>query len=268
MRREFAIEVNSLGKLYRLGASQHVRAHEVIERAVRSALRLPLPPEGQAFWALRDCSFAIRPGEVVAVLGRNGAGKSVLLKMLSRVIRPTTGDAVLRGRLVSLLELGTGFDPDMTGRENIYLNGAILGVRQAQMAAKLDEIVSFSGISRFIDEPAKHYSSGMYSRLAFSVAAHVDADVLLIDEVLSVGDAAFQEQCIARIRQAAARGATIVFVSHSVDLVEKLCTRGLVIEDGQLVYDGEAESAIRRYYDGKADAQSANDSGGGAFSEA
>jgi lipopolysaccharide transport system ATP-binding protein len=244
--RDLAIEVDRLGKLFVL-AGKRVRAHEAIERTVRKTLGLRLPPERDSFWALKDCSFAIGRGEVVGILGQNGAGKSILLKMLSRVVKPTTGSAVLRGRLVSLLELGTGFDPNMTGRENVFLNGAILGMRQARMAAKFDEIVDFAGISRFIDEPAKHYSSGMYSRLAFSVASHVEADVLLIDEVLSVGDAAFQQQCLARIQQVAAGGATILFVSHSLDLVKQLCTRGIVIEKGQVVFDGCSEAAIERY---------------------
>ena len=219
MPKQFVIEVNSLGKRYTLGVRQQMRAHEAIERAIRGMLRLPLPPDREAFWAVKNCSFAIRPGEVVAILGRNGAGKSVLLKMLSRVVKPTTGQALLRGRRVSLLELGTGFDPDMTGRENVFLNGAILGVRQAQMAARFDDIVEFSGISRFIDEPAETLLQRHVLTAGVSVATHVDADMVLIDEVLSVGDSKFQEQCMARVQQAAARGTTIVFVSHSVDLV-------------------------------------------------
>jgi lipopolysaccharide transport system ATP-binding protein len=251
MGQEFAIEANSLGKLYTLGGGQRARVHEAIDRVVRRSLGLSRPVPKESFWAVRDCSLAIRKGETVGILGHNGAGKSVLLKMLSRVIKPTTGNAVLRGRVVSLLELGAGFNPEMTGRENIYFYGAILGVRQAQMAARLDEIVDFAGIARFIDEPTKNYSSGMYARLAFSVAAHVEADVLLIDEVLAVGDVAFRAKCVDRLQIASAHGATILFVSHSVEMVKTLCTRCLVLNSGDLVFNGSPDEAIQIYTQGR-----------------
>jgi lipopolysaccharide transport system ATP-binding protein len=246
----YAIEANKLGRIFRLGGGRPVRAHEMVERTVRKALGLHVPAPDEAFWALRNCSFQVARGEVMAIVGHNGAGKSVLFKILSRVLKPTTGHAVLRGRVVSLLELGTGFDPDMTGRENIFLNGAILGVSQAQMATRLEEIVEFAGIGRFLDEPMKNYSSGMYSRLAFSAAAHVDADVMLVDEVLSVGDKKFGEKCVAHIQQAAANGATILFISHALELVDALCTRCLVLEHGELVFDGAPQAAIQRYTEG------------------
>ena len=247
MRNGIAIEATGLGKRYRLGASRSVRAHEALARAIRAALGRRQDPGVDDFWAVQDCTFSIGRGEVAAILGSNGAGKSVLLKMLSRIIKPTAGEAVLRGRVVSLLELGSGFHPDMTGRENIFLNGAILGMPRALMARQSDRIVDFADLARFIDEPVKRYSSGMYARLAFSVAAHVDADIILLDEVLAVGDAGFQERCLAHIRLAAARGATILLVSHSLDLVETLCTRGIILDSGTIVFDGPASAALRRY---------------------
>jgi lipopolysaccharide transport system ATP-binding protein len=241
------LEVQDLGKLFHLGTGRRVRAHEMIARTLHRLAGQNREPPGTPFWALKDCSFTIQRGEGAAVLGHNGAGKSVLLKILSRIIRPTEGRAVLRGRLVSLLGLGTGFDPEMTGRENIFLNGSILGVRQDQLEKRLHQIVSFSGIESFIDEPVKHYSSGMYARLAFAVATQADADVMLVDEVLAVGDAAFAERCIAHLQAAVKRGVSVLFVSHSLDLLEKLCSRGLVINAGRLVFDGSATDAVNYY---------------------
>jgi lipopolysaccharide transport system ATP-binding protein len=241
------IEACDLGKLFHLGTTRRVRAHEMIARALHGLAGQRQEPRDTPFWALRDCSFTIQRGEVAAILGHNGAGKSVLLKILSHIIRPTEGRAVLRGRVVSLLGLGTGFDPEMTGRENIFLNGSILGVQREQLEKRLDRIVSFSGIESFIDEPVKHYSSGMHARLAFAIAAHVDADVMLVDEVLAVGDAAFSEQCIAHIQAAVQQGVSVLFVSHSMDLLQRLCSRGIVINGGRLVFDGNATEAVNYY---------------------
>ena len=243
-----AIQVCGLGKVYKL-ESRPVRAHEAIERRILNVLRSPAPSESGLFWAVKDCSFTIRKGEVAALLGRNGAGKSVLLKMLSRIVKPTTGKAEMRGRLVSLLELGSGFHPEMTGRENIYLNGAVLGLRRSQINARFEEIVEFSGVRKFLDMPVKFYSSGMSMRLAFSIAAHVDADVLLLDEVLAVGDAGFQQKCLDHIKRVAARGVTILIVSHEVTILAELCTRGFYLQSGRLLVDGSVEEAVRSYED-------------------
>ena len=199
------------------------------------------------FWALRDVSFEVPPGEVTAVIGRNGAGKSTLLKILSRITEPTEGRIELRGRVASLLEVGTGFHPELTGRENVFLNGAILGMRRAEIRRKFDAIVDFAEVSAFIDTPVKHYSSGMYLRLAFSVAAHLDGEVLLVDEVLAVGDAAFQKKCLGKMRDVGRAGRTVVFISHNMAAVSALCTRAIVLEGGRPVFDGTARDGVRRY---------------------
>jgi lipopolysaccharide transport system ATP-binding protein len=242
-----AIEVFGLGKQYPAGVSGSIRAHEAIERAVRRIFGQPGRRQSDTFWAVQDCSFQVGQGEVVALLGRNGAGKSVLLKMLSGVVKPSTGEALVRGRMTALLELGSGFHPEMTGRENVFFNGAVLGMRRAEMQRKFDRIVEFSGVASFLDIPVKHYSSGMYLRLAFAVAAHVDSDVLLIDEMLAVGDAAFQEKCINRIREVARQGVTILIVSHELTLLSELCTRGLYLDRGRLLIDGSLDDATRLY---------------------
>jgi lipopolysaccharide transport system ATP-binding protein len=244
---EVAIEVTGLGKRYSMDGRGPRRAHEVIEQTVRGLFRNSPPREPADFWAVRDCTFTVRQGEVVALLGRNGAGKSVLLKMLSRVIKPTTGEAVLRGRITGLLELGSGFHPEMTGRENVFFNGAILGMRRVEMEKKLDEIVAFSEVGEFLDMPVKHYSSGMYMRLAFSIAAHVETDILLLDEVLAVGDSAFQEKCLDRMRLATRQGTTILIVSHEVTLLAELCSRGLYLDHGRLAIDGSLAEVTERY---------------------
>ncbi|HWL01321.1 MAG TPA: ABC transporter ATP-binding protein [Microbacteriaceae bacterium] len=203
------------------------------------------------FWALRDVSIDIRLGSTVGLIGHNGSGKSTLLKVIGGIVPPTSGTVIRRGKLASLLELGTGFHPDLTGRENVFLNAAILGLRRSQTAALFDEIVDFSGIAPFIDTPVKYYSSGMYVRLAFAVAVHVDPDILLVDEVLAVGDEAFQRKCMDKIAQFQAEGRAIVFVSHSAEQIGRLCDRVVVLDDGELIHDGDPAtglSILRNYY--------------------
>ncbi len=197
------------------------------------------------FWALQDVSFEVRPGEVVGIIGRNGAGKSTLLKILSQITKPTKGAAVLHGRVGSLLEVGTGFHPELTGRENIFLNGSILGMRRTEIQRKFNEIVEFAEIEPFLDTPVKRYSSGMYVRLAFAVAAHLEPEILIIDEVLAVGDAGFQHKCIEKIRQVAREGRTILFVSHNFATVQQLCHRGIVLQGGKVQFDGPSSAAVQ-----------------------
>jgi len=209
--------------------------------------------ESEEFWALRDVSLELAEGDVVGILGRNGAGKSTLLKLISRIMEPTTGEIRIRGRVGSLLEVGTGFHPDLTGRENIFLNGAILGMSRAEIRRKFDQIVAFSEIERFLDTPVKRYSSGMYVRLAFSVAAHLEPEILIIDEVLAVGDAAFQKKSLDRMSEVAAEGRTVLFVSHNLGLIRALCKRGILLEAGTVRFDGTAEDAVRTYLEGLQD---------------
>ncbi len=206
-----------------------------------------VPVHGNTVWALKDLSFELPKGEVLGVIGRNGAGKSTLLKILSRITRPTVGSATIRGRVGTLLEVGTGFHGDLTGRENIYLNGAFLGMRKSEIDDKFDEIVAFAETEQFLDTPVKHYSSGMYMRLAFAVAAHLDTEILFVDEVLAVGDAAFQRKCLGRIGEVARGGRTVVFVSHNMAAVERLCTRGLYIEKGAGVFTSTVHEAVALY---------------------
>ncbi len=201
----------------------------------------------EPFWALQDVSFDVAPGETVGLIGPNGAGKSTALKLISRIIEPTSGRIEVNGRVGALLELGAGFHPDLTGRENIYLNGSILGLSRAQIRQKMDDIVAFAELERFIDVPVKHYSSGMYVRLGFSVAVHTDPEILLVDEVLAVGDASFQRKCLERIDRMRSEGATILFVSHNAETVRTICSRAIWLDDGQLVADGSAESVVARY---------------------
>jgi lipopolysaccharide transport system ATP-binding protein len=204
--------------------------------------------EVEEFWALRDVSFEVKQGEVLGVIGRNGAGKSTLLKILSRITEPSRGRAILRGRVASLLEVGTGFHPELTGRENVFLNGAILGMRNAEIKSKLDEIVAFADVERFLDTPVKRYSSGMYVRLAFSIAAHLEPDILVVDEVLAVGDADFQKKCLGKMQDVASkRGRTILFVSHNMAAISQLCDRTLLCNRGSLVCDGRTHEVIARY---------------------
>jgi lipopolysaccharide transport system ATP-binding protein len=203
--------------------------------------------EGQMFWALRDINFQVKRGEVLGLVGGNGAGKSTLLKILSQITAPTEGEIRLQGRVASLLEVGTGFNPELTGRENIYLNGTILGMSKAEIKEKLAEIIDFSGVEQFIDTPVKRYSSGMYVRLAFAIAAHLDPEILIIDEVLAVGDAAFQAKSLAKLQEVSNSGRTILFVSHNLSLVKSLCTRAILLSDGGLVQDGSPEEIIHSY---------------------
>jgi lipopolysaccharide transport system ATP-binding protein len=246
------ISVRGLGKSYRIQTG---------ERKPYRTLRDDLADFGKGllkgqwgnsqteeFWAIKDIDFDIYPGEVVGIIGRNGAGKSTLLKVLSRVVQPTTGEAILRGRVASLLEVGTGFHPELTGRENIFMSGAVLGMKRTEIKDKFDEIVEFAEIEKFLDTPVKRYSSGMYVRLAFSVAAHLEPDILIVDEVLSVGDAAFQKKCIGKMENVAAQQErTILFVSHDMATITTLCQRGLWLLDGKVQCDSDIESATSKY---------------------
>jgi len=203
--------------------------------------------KGQYVWALKDINFEVHKGNVLGIIGKNGAGKSTLLKILSRITSPTTGTAKIKGRIASLLEIGTGFHPELTGRENIYLNGAILGMTKREIDQKLDEIIDFSGIERYIDTPVKRYSSGMYVRLAFAVAAHLEPEILLVDEVLAVGDFTFQDKCLGKMRDVSKEGRTVLFVSHNLHAVRKLCRSAILLEDGMMVKEGEVNEVLSNY---------------------
>jgi lipopolysaccharide transport system ATP-binding protein len=249
-----AVSVEGLRKYYRLGQREPYKAlRDVLTDALTSPLRLvrqggrAARPGGEGIWALDDVSFELRRGQVLGLIGANGAGKSTLLKVLSRITSPTEGRVVIRGRVGSLLEVGTGFHPELTGRENVYLNGAILGMRKAEIDRRFDEIVEFSGISRFLDTPVKRYSSGMQVRLAFSVAAHLEPEILLVDEVLAVGDAEFQRKCLGKMQDVTRQGRTVVFVSHNLAAVRSLCSRAVLLEQGRLLFDGETDDAVERY---------------------
>ena len=251
---EPVITVESLGKRYLLDhAPSHDTLRDTLTHGVRGLVRRLTRREAavrEEFWALRDVSFTINRGEVVGIIGRNGAGKSTLLKVLSRVTEPTTGRIRLRGRVASLLEVGTGFHPELSGRENIFLNGAILGMSRAEIRRKFDEIVAFAEVERFLDTPVKHYSSGMYVRLAFSVAAHLEPKILIVDEVLTVGDAAFQKKCLGKMGEVArSEGRTVLFVSHNTSAVQNLCTRLLLLSNGELTFAGGVAEGLLRYLD-------------------
>ncbi len=244
------IEVRNLSKRYRLGAIGATSLREEVARTWDRVRGIP-SREVRDFWALRDVSFEVRPGEVVGIVGRNGAGKSTLLKILSRITEPTSGVAKLRGRVASLLEIGTGFHPELTGRENLYLNGALLGMTRAEVRAKFDEIVAFAEVEQFIDTPVKRYSSGMYVRLAFAVAAHLDPEILLVDEVLAVGDAQFQKKCLGKMSDVAtSEGRTVLFVSHNVAALNTLCSWSLLLREGMLVALGETAAIVSAYLGG------------------
>jgi lipopolysaccharide transport system ATP-binding protein len=248
-----ALSVRRLSKRYRLGELARLDGsfREMLVSLVKAPVRHARRPNGQpadaSFWALRDVSFDVQPGEVVGVIGPNGAGKSTLLKILSRITDPTEGRVELRGRVASLLEVGTGFHPELTGRENIFLNGAILGMKRAEILRKFDAIVDFAEVSTFLETPVKHYSSGMYLRLAFSVAAHLDGETLLVDEVLAVGDAAFQKKCLGKMQDVSRGGRTVLFISHNMAAVSSLCARAIVMDHGEFVFDGPARDGVRHY---------------------
>jgi lipopolysaccharide transport system ATP-binding protein len=248
-----AISIEKLSKCYEIQSDESRGTNWWRRLASQVSQRKPLGKNDSGLkdlhWALRDVSFEVKEGEVVGVIGHNGAGKSTLLRILARITHPTSGVARVRGRMASLLEVGTGFHPDLSGRDNIWMNAAILGMEKRLIASRFDQIVDFSGVEAFIDTPIKHYSSGMKVRLAFSVAAHLDPDILVIDEVLAVGDAAFQKKCLNRIEEVGSSGRTVLFVSHQLGTVARLCSRGIVLEKGGLVYDGGALEALRFYND-------------------
>ena len=252
-----AVSAQGVGKWYRLGTTMSTSAllYEQIGRMLRSPRRLGrrrsrVAEQDEGIWALRDVSFELHKGEALGLVGRNGAGKSTLLKLLSRITLPTHGRLELRGRIATLLEVGTGFHPELTGRENVYINGAILGMQRREIDARFDEIVEFSGVERFLDTPVKRYSSGMYVRLGFAVAAHLDPDILLVDEVLAVGDAEFQRKCLGKMRDAASEGRAVIFVSHNLAAVQRLCTRALLLERGEVTMDDHPEKVIEGYLAG------------------
>jgi homopolymeric O-antigen transport system ATP-binding protein len=254
---DWAIRVEGIGKRYRIGAAG--RRPQTLREALANLLAAPfrrlrqLGPlrgteaAGQLFWALQDISFELKPGEVLGLVGRNGAGKSTLLKILSRITTPTTGYADVFGRVGSLLEVGTGFHPELTGRDNVYLNGAVLGMSRDYIDTRFDEIVEFAGVGRLLDTPVKHYSSGMSLRLAFAVAAHLEAEILIVDEVLAVGDAEFQKRCLGKMSSVAGEGRTILFVSHNLNAIQRMCPRSILLEGGRIVADGPTREVLARY---------------------
>lgn len=248
------IDIEGLSKVYNIGHEQLVAPgtmtfRDTIVRIIHKPVELLTGHKLQKekFWALKNISLSVEPGEVIGIIGRNGSGKSTLLKVLSRIVEPTKGRAVLRGRTASLLEVGTGFHPELTGRENVFFNGAILGMSRKEIKSKFDEIVAFSEIEQFLDTPVKFYSSGMYVRLAFAVAAHLDPDILIVDEVLAVGDAAFQEKCLGKMRDVASHGRTVLFVSHNMASVKELCNKAIWMEKGQIKEVGEIDSIAAKY---------------------
>ncbi|MGA1791012.1 MAG: ABC transporter ATP-binding protein, partial [bacterium] len=248
-----AIKVENLSKKYRIGAREAYKTFRetLIDSAAAPFRRLkhigrPIPKE-EILWALKDVSFEVKQGDVLGIIGRNGAGKTTLLKIFSRITEPTKGRVTLRGRVASLLEVGTGFHPELTGKENIYLNGAILGMDRYEISRKFDEIVAFAEVEKFLDTPVKKYSSGMYMRLAFAVAAHMEPEILLIDEVLAVGDAAFQKKCLGKMGDVSKEGRTVLFVSHNMAAVSWLCSRCIYIDEGKIESLGPTDELISRY---------------------
>ncbi len=239
---QIAISVKNASKKYTIG-----KQRDGSLRGTLSSLFSNNKNSNEDFWALNDVSFDIQKGDVVGIIGKNGAGKSTLLKILSQITRPTEGEIELNGRVASLLEVGTGFHPELTGRENVFLNGTILGMTRKEVAAKFDEIVAFSGIEKFIDTPVKHYSSGMYVRLAFAVAAHLEPEILIIDEVLAVGDAEFQKKSLGKMKDVAGEGRTVIFVSHNMQAINLLCTKAVVLSQGNVLYQGNVIEGIKYY---------------------
>jgi len=251
-----AIRVEELSKLYLLGELPSTMLGERLghalaapARALRGGKGKKAKPKTEEFWALRDVSFEIAEGEAVGIVGRNGAGKSTLLKVISRISPPTRGRVTVRGRVGTLLEVGTGFHPELSGRENVFLNGAVLGMKRREILRKYDEIVEFAGVERFIETPVKRYSSGMYVRLAFAVAAHLEPEILLVDEVLAVGDVDFQRKCLGKMQDAAGHGRTVIFVSHNLGAIQRLCSRALLIDAGRLALDGPPAEVVASYLD-------------------
>lgn len=248
------IEVKSLSKVYNIGHELKSAPGVLTFRdSLTQTLRKPLEIftghriEQEKFWALKDVNFEVSQGDVVGIIGHNGSGKSTLLKVLSRIVEPTKGEITMRGRVASLLEVGTGFHPELTGRENVYFNGAILGMSQKEIKSKFDEIVAFSEVEKFLDTPVKFYSSGMYVRLAFAVAAHLDPDILIVDEVLAVGDASFQKKCLGKMKDVAGQGRTVLFVSHNMSAITQLCSSAILMGKGRVQYIGGVADAYRKY---------------------
>jgi lipopolysaccharide transport system ATP-binding protein len=254
-----AIRINHLGKEFRIGNEQ--RAYRTLRESINDIALAPIrraagllrrnakesAQQNRTIWALKDVDFEVKPGERVGIIGRNGAGKSTLLKILSRITGPTRGYVDICGRVSAMLEVGTGFHPELTGRENVYLNGAILGMKRTEIAQKFDEIVAFSEIEKFIDTPVKHYSSGMYLRLAFAVAAHLEPEILIVDEVLAVGDSSFQKKCLGKMEDVGQHGRTILFVSHNMSALTRLCQRAVLLQDGVVMMDGPAPQVVAKY---------------------
>lgn len=244
------IKVEHLSKKYQIGVD---RTYKTLQDSITTAVKSPLSifkknNEDNTFWALKDVSFEVEEGEVVGIIGRNGAGKSTLLKILSRITEPTEGKITMRGRVASLLEVGTGFHPELSGRENVYLNGSILGMKKREIDTKFDEIVKFAEIEKFLDTPVKRYSSGMYVRLAFAVAAHLEPEILMIDEVLAVGDVAFQKKCLGKMSEVSKEGRTVLFVSHNMNAIEQLCNSGILLDEGRMKFFSEdIRSLIKNY---------------------
>lgn len=260
MSSDVVIRAEGLGKKYMIGhqsGERYTSLRDVMARAARNLARtagdmfrgnaIIAGDEVEEFWALKDVSFEIKRGDVVGIIGRNGAGKSTLLKVLSRITEPSEGRVEIKGRVASLLEVGTGFHPELTGRENIYLNGAILGMSREEIKRKFDEIVDFSGVEKFLDTPVKRYSSGMYVRLAFAVAAHLEPEILIVDEVLAVGDAEFQKKCLGKMKDVAGQGRTVLFVSHNLGAIQQLTSTALLMNAGTIIYSAPSDQAIARY---------------------
>jgi len=267
-----AIIVENLSKSYRVdhaAARGTFSTYKTLRETLSSLWSVPLRrwrrspsvAQSETFWALKNVSFEVQPGEIVGIVGRNGAGKSTLLKVLSGITNPTSGEVVMYGRLGSLLEVGTGFHPELTGRENVYLNGSILGMTRREIQKRFDAIVDFSGVERFLDTPVKRYSSGMQVRLAFAVAAHLDPEILIVDEVLAVGDISFQNKCLSRMQEVTRGGRTVLFVSHNMTAVQSLCTRGILLANGAVAHSGDVSDVIARYLSSVASARPTRESG-------
>lgn len=269
MTNETALSIRNISKAYRIGLKE--QQHDTLGALIASWIKSPInnfknlsnlskftnDKDEDIFWALKDISFTVKKGEVLGIIGRNGAGKSTLLKILSRITEPSDGRVEIYGRVASLLEVGTGFNPELTGRENVYLNGTILGMKKKEIDEKFDQIIEFSGIEKFIDTPAKRYSSGMKVRLAFAVAAHLDPEILVIDEVLAVGDAEFQKKCIGKMQDLSGKnGKTVLFVSHDLSAVMRLCSRALILEKGKIIFTGETSEAVSLYLQNTGQAES------------